>query len=308
MKQEKYDLIIIGTGPAGLMAAVYAARYKLKTLVLGKLPGGLIGEAHEICNFPTYNKISGFELVQKMIKQVQNLNINIKQEFVENISGKDNEFLIKTSKQEYQTKKIILGTGSERKKLNIEREKELTGKGVSYCATCDAGFYSDKIVGVVGGSDAALTASLLLTKFAKKVYIIYRKNKFFRAEPTWIEEVEKNEKITPLFNSEIQELLGKDKLGAVKILNTRENTEKEIKVDGLFIEIGSSPQIELAKILNIDLNENNYIKTNKEQKTSVKGIYAAGDITDNFFKQAITAASEGAIAAHSVYEEISKEK
>ncbi|GAG84331.1 unnamed protein product [marine sediment metagenome] len=165
---KKYDLIIIGAGPAGLTAALYAARYKMNFLVIGKNPGGLIGEAHEICNFPSYDRISGAELMKRFIEPVKKLGVEIKQEEILDVKKNKNDFEIVTNKNKYSVKKIIFATGSERKKLDIAKEKEFVGKGLSYCATCDAGFYKDKITGVVGGSDAALTAALLLTKFAKK--------------------------------------------------------------------------------------------------------------------------------------------
>ena len=295
---EKYDLVIVGAGPAGLTAAVYAARYKLNTLVIGQLAGGMAAEAYEICNFPSYEKILGFELTQKMVKQVKELGVKIVPREVKKISGKDGNFSVETSKETYSAKKIILATGGKRRKLNVEREEELTGKGIHYCATCDAPFYKNKTVAVVGGSDAALTASLLLSKFAKKVYIIYRKDKF-RAEPTWVEEVEENEKIEPIFNSVISKLLGEEKLTGVKI-----NSEKDLKLDGVFVEIGSDPCNKLAEILEVGMTGKCYLKVDKKQQTSIAGIYAAGDVTDNPLKQVVTACGEGAIAADSVYREL----
>ncbi|MFW6233157.1 MAG: NAD(P)/FAD-dependent oxidoreductase [Nanoarchaeota archaeon] len=294
----KYDLIIIGTGPAGLSAGVYAGRYKLKTLIIGSLPGGTASEAHKVCNFPSYEDITGFELMQKMIKQVKNLEINIKQEEVKKISGKNNNFKIKTNKQEYECKKIIYSTGSKRKKLGLKREEELKGKGISYCATCDAGFYKDKIAGVVGGGNAALTAALLLSKFAKKVYIFYRKPEFCKAEKAWIQDIEKNNKIEPIFNSNVKDLIGDSNLKAVKLDN-----EKTIELNGLFIEVGSIPQTKIAEKLGVKM-DCEYIKTNKNQKTNIQGFFAAGDVTNNPLKQIITACGEGAIAGFQAYQEI----
>jgi len=301
MNNQKYDLIIIGAGPAGLTAAIYAARYDLNTLVIGKSAGGLAVEAHEVCNFPSYGKIKGFELMTKMVGQVKKLKVEIKLEEVLDINKKK-EFEIITNKNKYFTKKIIIATGSERKKLNIDREKELVGKGINYCATCDAGFYKDKIVGVVGGGNAALTSALLLSKFAKKVYIIYRKDKFSKAEPAWRTEVEKNKKIIPLFNSVVTKLIGKEKLEKIELKN-----KKELEVDGLFIEIGSIPSVVLAKKLGMKTAEEEII-VDRKQKTNVKGVFAAGDITNNPLKQIITACAEGAIAADTAYEELVEEK
>jgi len=299
---KNYDLIIIGAGPAGLTAALYAARYRINLLVIGKIPGGLINEASKVCNFPSYEDISGFELSRKMIEQIKKLDVNIKNEEILEIKKKEKGFELTSNKEKYFAKKIIFATGSERKKLGIEKEKEFVGKGISYCATCDAGFYKNKIAGVVGGSDAALTAALLLADFAKKVYIIYRKDKFFRGDKIWIEEVEKSNKITPLFNSVITKLIGKEKLKAVEI-----NKEKNLELDGLFIEVGSLPNIELAKEIGVKTEKKQIIVDNS-QKTNIKGFFAAGDVTNNPLKQMITACGEGAVAANSVYRELIKEK
>jgi len=301
MKRDIYDLIIIGAGPAGMTAAVYAARYKLNVLIIGKIPGGYMGEAHEVCNFPTYDRIKGFELVQKMVGQVKKLDVEIRsEEVLDIIKGK--EFQIVTGKNKYSAKKILIATGSKRRSLGVERETELTGKGLHYCATCDAGFYKDRIVGVVGGGDAALTAGLLLSKFAKKVYIIYRRNKFVNAEPTWVEEIGKNKKIEPLFNSEIVELIGKEKLESVKLKN-----RKSLKLDGLFVEIGSVPGCVIAEKLGVKMDYN-YIAVDKNQKTNVDGVFAAGDVTNNPLKQIVTACGEGAIAGYTTYKELMKGK
>jgi thioredoxin reductase (NADPH) len=298
---EVYDVIIVGAGPAGLTAAIYAARYKLKVLVLGKLHGGLISEAHEVCNFPSYGRIKGFELAMKMVDQVKALGVNISQELVNSIEKEENYFILKANK-EYKTKKVILCLGTERKKLDVKGEKDFLSRGVSYCATCDSAFYKNKIAGVVGGSDAALTAALLLSEYANKVYIIYRKEKFTRAEPAWIELVENNPKIEKIFNANVIEIFGDKNVKGIKLDN-----KKEINLDGVFIEIGSSPDDRLPKLLNLEL-DNGFIRVNKKQETNVKGIFAAGDITDNPLKQVITACGEGAIAAFSAYEEIKIEE
>lgn len=299
---KKYDLVIIGAGPAGLTAALYAARYRINLLVIGKIPGGLVAETDDICNFPSYPNIKGFELAKKMLDQVKELGVEIVNEEVSNIKKKNTDFEIATNKFKYEAKKIIFATGSERKKLGIAREKELTGKGISYCATCDAVFYKDKIIGVVGGSDAALTAALLLANFAKKVYIIYRKDSFFRGDNVWIEKVKKNKKIEPVFNSKIIKLIGKNKLEAVEL-----NGKKELKLDGLFVEVGGVANIELAEELGIKI-ENKQIIVDKMQETNIHGFFAAGDVTNNPLKQIITACGQGAVAANIAYREIMKEK
>jgi thioredoxin reductase (NADPH) len=300
---EKYDLIIIGAGPSGLTAAVYAARYKLKTLVLSKDMGGLAATAHKICNFPSYKEISGMDLMMKFIEQVQELKVPIIYEPVLNISKKGkNDFLVKTNKNKYFAKKIIFSGGTERKKLDVPGEKELCGKGVSYCATCDGPFFKDKIVSVIGGSDAALTAALLLTDYAKKVYIIYRKDKFFRAEPSWIDLVNKEKNIEKIFSDEITKIIGKEKVEKIKL-----KSGKELIMEGIFIEVGSLPDLHSLEELKIKTNEKGYIIVNNNQETNVHGFYAAGDITNGRLKQIITGAAQGANAAHHAYQEIKQE-
>ncbi len=297
-----YDLIIIGAGPAGLTAAIYAARYKMKVLVVGEQPGGMASEAHEICNFPTYKKISGEEFTEKMNEQVKNLGVKLIHDSVISIEKIDSIYNLKTNLKEYPAKKIILAMGSEKRKLELENENKFIGKGVSYCATCDAPFFRNKIVGVIGGSNSALTAALLISKFADKVYIIYRQDNFFRAEKMWVEDVENHDKIKIIFNSNVTELKGDNVLEGVKLDNGQ-----ELKLDGLFIEIGSIPSVKLAENLGIEL-DGNHIKTDNKQKTNVNGIFAAGDITNNPLKQIITACSEGAIAANSAHLELNSEK
>lgn len=299
---KTYNLIIIGAGPAGLTAAIYAARYKMNFLVIGKLSGGMLREAYEICNFPSYTKIKGSELMKKIIEQVKELGAEVKNEEAVKIKKKQKDFEIITNKRKYSAKKIIFATGSEREKLGIAGEKEFIGKGLSYCATCDAGFYKNKTAGVVGGSDAALSAALLLAKFAKKVYIIYRKDKFFRGDKIWIEKVRKNKKIEVLFNSSVTKLIGKNKLECAEL-----NKKRKLELDGLFVEVGGIPNIELAEEIGIK-TEDKQIAVDKKQKTSIKGAFAAGDITNNSLKQIITACAEGAVAAHSAYKELIKEK
>jgi len=292
---NKYDLIIIGAGPAGLTAGIYAARYKLNVLIIGKTLGGLAGIAHEVCNFPSIEKISGAKLMLEMIGQTKKLGVEIKNEDVIEIR---NRFEVITSKSRYQAKKIIIATGRERRKLDLKREKEFVGKGVSYCATCDANFYKGKTVAVVGGGNAALNTALLLARMANKVYMIYKQSKFMKGEKLKIEEVIGSEKIKPIFSSNVTNLMGKEKLEEIEI-----NDKEKIKVDGLFIEIGSTPNLEFAEKLKIKL-EGDYIIVNKKQKTNIDGIFAAGDVTNNPLKQIVTACAEGAIASDIAYKEL----
>ncbi len=298
---EEHDLVIIGAGPAGYSAAIYAARYKMDAILIGQIPGGIAATAHDIRNYPGFEKISGMELMMKMMTQAKALGVDIRQDVVLDTKITDGKILVKTNKEEILARKIIIATGTARRELGLKREKELTGKGVSYCATCDAGFYQDKIVAVIGGGDAALTAALLLSKFAKKVYIIYRKESFTKAEVSWVEEVNKNDKIESLFNSEIDELLGEDKLSAVKL-----KSGETIYLDGLFIEIGGTPNTKLAQELGLELSDGSIV-VDKEQKTSVVNVFAAGDVSDRPFKQIATAVGDGATACYTAFKEIRKE-
>lgn len=298
----EYDLIIIGAGPAGLTAAIYAARYKLNVAIISKNSGGLASVAHKVCNFPTYNEIKGFELMKKFINQVEEMKIPIFYNEVVKIETKNKRFIINTSEGEkYISKKIIFSSGTERLKLNVPGENRLLGKGVSYCATCDAPFFKDKTVAVIGGGDSALTAALLLKEFAKKVHIIYRKESFSKAEPSWVEQVSNEPKITKIFSDEVIDIIGEDKVEALKL-----KSGKKINVDGIFIEIGSVPKSEFIKSLKVGLTEKGYIITDKNQKTNIEGFFAAGDITNNPLKQIVTACGEGATAAFEVYNEIKK--
>ncbi len=297
------DVLIIGTGPAGYTAGIYSARYNLNTIQIGEMPGGLISEAPDVCNYPGFKSISGMELSNKMEEQVKDLGVEVVYDKVIEIRGENLDFEVETLRNEYRTKKIIFATGQERRRLGLERENEFKGKGVSYCATCDAAFYEDKIVGVVGGGDAALASALLLSDHAEKVYILYRRDKFFRPEPIRIKEIEQRDNIEPVFEVNVEQLIGEDKLKAVEL----DNSEK-MEIDGLFIEVGSIPKSDLAEKVGIDLTEDRYIETDEERRTNIPGIYAAGDVIDSPLKQAITAAGQGAEAASTAYEELKKEE
>lgn len=309
MNKNIFDLCIIGNGPAGMTASIYAARYKLNHVLVGNSPGGLMASSHKICNFPSRPDISGLDLTQKMMDQVSKLHVAQKFVSVNNITKENNIFNITLSNDEIlKTKKILLATGTKHRHLDLDREKELTGKGISYCATCDAMFYKDKIVAVIGGSDSANTASLYLSQVAKKVYQIYRGDKL-RGETSWIEQVKSNKKITVLYGTNITKLVGKDKLEQI-VLDKKYDGARELTIDGLFVEIGSVPDRNITDSLSIKTDESGYIITSRDQKTSEKDIWAAGDITTNSnnFRQIVTACAEGAIAAEDIYKTVQVEK
>jgi len=304
-KDEKiYDLVIIGSGPAGLAASIYASRYKVKHVVIGKEPGGQANEAHQIENWPGTHSISGFDLLQKMREHAEKLGGQIIMDSVSNIAKKDGLFEITTHTAEYQAKNIILALGMEYKKLQIPGEVEFKGKGVSYCPTCDASFFKDKIVAVVGGGNSAGSAALLLAEYANKVYLIYRGEKL-KVDPAYGEKISANKKIEIIFSTNIKEIKG-DKAVEKIILDKEFSDSDELEVQGVFIEIGSEPGVELAGQLGVETDEQGFIKVNSDQSTNVAGIYAAGDATtgSNKMRQILTAAAEGAVAAGSVYKKL----
>ncbi len=302
------DLVIVGNGPAGLTAAIYAARYGINQVLVGDLPGGLMTSSHKICNFPSEKEISGMDLTQKMVAHVNFLSVPQIMAQVKSISKIGNSYQLDLFNGEtLLAKTILLATGTKHRHLNLPREKELTGKGVSYCATCDGMFYKNKVVAVVGGSDSANTSSLYLSQIAKQVYQVYR-GEALRGETAWINQIKNNKKIKVIYNNEIIELIGEEKLSALKLKNEFEGKTK-IEVDGLFIEIGSEPDLDLPKQLNLEIDKSGYIVTGPDQTTSQKGVWAAGDVTtnSNLFRQIITACAEGAIAAESIFKFLSKE-
>jgi len=289
-----YDVAIIGGGPAGITAAIYCARYRLNVILFCDEFGGQVTKTHKIENYPGFSTISGMELSSHFRKQLDYNNIEIIDKQVEGIKKEKEIFKLNN---EIEAKSVILALGMKRRQLNIPGEKEFLGKGVSYCATCDAAFFKDKTVGVIGGNDSAAVAADILSQHASKVSIIYRKAKI-RAEPAWIEEMEKNPKIEIIPNTNITEIKGTQMVESVTF-----DSGKEFKLDGVFIEIGSVPSTALVTSLGVKADEKGYIIIDCAQKTNVEGVFAAGDITTgcNYMRQIVAAASEGAVAAQSIY-------
>ncbi|PJA02332.1 hypothetical protein COX73_01350 [bacterium (Candidatus Gribaldobacteria) CG_4_10_14_0_2_um_filter_36_18] len=299
METNIYDLIIIGSGSAGLTAGIYASRYKLKTLIIGKINGGLMTESHKICNFPTEEDITGLDLSEKMEKNAIAQGAKIINKEITNITEADGLFTISSSdNMKFVSRSIILAYGTIHRHLGLPWEKELLGKGISYCATCDGMFFKNKTVAVIGGSDSALTSALYLADIADKVYLIYRGEKL-RGEPAWIENINQSKNIEILLDSQVTELIGENKLEKIKISNGT-----HLEVNGLFIEIGTEPiSYDFIKNLKINTDEKGYIEVDQAQQTSRAGIWAAGDLTtgSNNFRQIITACAEGAIAAENIF-------
>ena len=296
-----FDLAIVGAGPAGLSASVYASRYGIRNVIIGEIPGGLPNETHEIGNWLGTPQISGYEFSQKALEHAKNLGSSIIKTKADQINERNGIFeLLLSNGEKLSAKVILLAMGTKHRHLGVPGENNLLGKGVSYCATCDGFFYKKKTVAVVGGNDSAAGAALFLADITEKVYIIYRKEKI-RAEDFWAKSIEKNPKIEIICNTNIKEIRGKEKLEEVLLDNPYQNSET-LKIDGLFIEIGLEPNIDLTKNLGVDLDREGHIKIEPDGRTTKKGIWAAGDITNgsNKFKQIVTAASEGAIAARSI--------
>ncbi|MCX6765979.1 MAG: FAD-dependent oxidoreductase [Candidatus Moranbacteria bacterium] len=303
MENETYDLIIIGAGPAGLGASIYASRYKLNHLVIGAEMGGQAVNAWQVENYPGYEKISGRDLTEKFRIQAENLGGKIIQGVVGGVKKNNGEFEVFTEDgKSHKSQSIILALGMKPRKLNIPGEDKFVGKGVSYCATCDAAFFRGKDVVVIGGGDAAATAALHVAEFASKVYVLYRDNYIF--EPVWEEQIKKNPKIELVCCSNVAEIKGDQKVTAVSY--EFQGAKKELPAQGVFIEIGSVPGVAIAKELGIETDEQGYIIVDRTQATNIENVFAAGDVTtgSNKFRQIITAVAEGAVAAGSTYKKL----
>lgn len=287
-----YDLIIIGMGISGISAAIYAKRSNLNILIIDKsAPGGLLNNIESIDNYPGYKSISGPDLAMNLFNQLNELEVEKKYEEVIEIINDDSAKIVKTSKETYKAKKILITTGRSQRTLGLEHEKELLGHGISTCALCDANFFKDKDVAVVGGGNSALTEALYLSKIVNKIYLLHRRD-IFTAQQEIVEKIKNTSNIEILYKTSIKELLAHDnKLSGVILDN-----DTKLDVEGLFIYIGFTPKADFIKNLNIT-NENGYINVDNNMETSLKGIYAAGDIINKKIYQLVTGASEGATAA-----------
>ncbi|MGX9135825.1 thioredoxin-disulfide reductase [Rummeliibacillus sp. JY-2-4R] len=311
MSEEKiYDVVIIGAGPAGMTAAVYTARGNLSTLMLERgIPGGQMANTEEVENYPGFESILGPELSTKMFDHAKKFGAEYAYGDVTEIIDGEEYKTIKAGSKEYKTRAIIITTGAEYKKMGIPGEKELGGRGVSYCAVCDGAFFKQKNLIVVGGGDSAVEEGMYLTRFADKVTIVHRRDKL-RAQKIIQDRAFANEKIDFIWNNTLKEIHEKDgKVGSVTLVSTVDGTEQEMQADGVFIYIGMLPLTKPFESLGI-LNNEGYVKTNAEMETSVPGIYAAGDVREKTLRQIVTATGDGSIAAQAVqhYVETLKEK
>lgn len=299
-----YDLIIIGAGPAGITAAVYAARKKIDTLVVTKDIGGQAAWSGDIQNYTGYQFISGPELAEKFEEHMRKFNFNIREnEEVKKLVAKQNNFLVKTDKNSYQAKAVIVASGKKSRELGVSGEKEFKNKGLVYCATCDAPLFSEDDVAVIGGGNSALDATLQLMKIANHVYIINIAD-HLTGDEIMQEKIKKSKKVSILNNSQVIEILGDNFVSAIKI--EKDKKEETLAVQGIFVEIGLIPNSDFA----VDLNKTKIgeIKVNNKNETNIPGIFAAGDVTDVFEKQIIIAAGEGAKATLSVFHYLSSRK
>lgn len=294
------NVIIIGSGPAGWTAAIYTARAGLKPLVIASSiePGGELMKTTEVENFPGFpDGLMGPDLMMNMQAQAERFGAEVLLDDVVEVELKGDIKIVKTGSGEtFEAKSVIVSTGAAYRELGLDRERELSGHGVSWCATCDGFFFREKAIAVVGGGDSAMEEALFLTKFATKVYLIHRRDSF-KASKTMQDRVLNHEKIEVIYNTAVTELVGAPNLQVLKLQNTTDGRSSELAVEGLFIAIGSDPRVWLVEN-QLELTEERFIKVDgRSSRTSIPGVFAAGDVIDPTYRQAITAAGSGCVAA-----------
>ena len=291
------ELIIVGGGPAGLTAGLYASRARLKTILLERLaPGGQVLTTDIVENYPGFpGGISGFELIDRMRRQAEDFGLEIRNQEVLKLDLSHGKKIVTTEKENLETKALILTSGATPKKLSVEGEGSFTGKGVSYCATCDGPFYRDMDVVVVGGGDTALEEAVFLTRFARKIYLIHRRDEL-RATKLLQERAMAQQKITFIWDSVVLKITGDTGVKRVNLKNVKTGEESQLAVEGVFIFIGYSPNNQLANGV-LDLDNEGFVKTDINMETSIRGVFAAGDIRSKLLRQVSTAVGEGATAA-----------
>ena len=310
IKDNYYDVVIAGQGAAAFAAGLYAARYQIKSLIIGETFGGETATGGLIENYPGYPEIDGFDLMLKFKEQVEKYDVPIIDDKVDSVKKQENLFQVKTFGGEmFSAGTVILAVGRNRRTLNLKNEEEWVGRGVSYCSTCDAPMHKNNVVAIVGGGNAAVEGALLLSRYASTVYLIYRKEEFTRPEPISLQQLNQSKNIKQVMSTNVTQLNGVDGLDSISI-DKEYNGVSEIDVDGIFIEIGADPRVEIPNQLKLELNEKNEVIVDSEMRTNVEGIFAAGDLCNSSddLKQTITAASQGAIAATSTYHYIMNSK
>jgi thioredoxin reductase (NADPH) len=299
---DNWDLIIIGAGAAGLAAGIYGVRSGLKTLVLEeKLAGGTIAEAPLIENYLGFPKTSGFELAQKMVAHSKAVGVEIHEfENVTNLDLKNETKTVKTNKATYQTRTVIIASGSHYREIGVPGEKEFRGRGISYCGVCDGPLFKGKRVLVVGGGNSALITALYLADLASEVKVAHRRD-MFRAEETLVNAARTKKNVEVLLSTEIKEVKGERTVSNVVLFNNKNGETAEVSVDGVFVQVGEDPNSKLAKEAGVEVDEDGYIKIDMFQRTNIMGVYAAGDVTNHPVKQAGTAVGQGITAALEAY-------
>lgn len=292
------DTIIIGAGPAGLTASIYALRYGLKAIIFDSgFYGGQVSTTSEVENYPAIKKISGIDFSNRIYEQAVDLGANIKFENVNSVCFKNKIKSVTTDNGKYEALTIIIANGAKRKLLECEGEKKFTGKGVSYCATCDGAFYKNKSVVIIGGGNTALEDALFLSNICNNVYIVHRRDTF-RAEKYLVQSIKTKSNIKIIYNSEIKKIDGNETVSSVSLKNNVSGAIENLEVDGVFISIGFEPN---NKIFNdIILDDKGYIKADESCKTNIEGVYVAGDSRTKMLRQIVTAVSDGAVAAFNV--------
>ena len=295
--KTSYDVVIIGAGPAGYTAGIYCSRARHDTLIIsGLLPGGQLMNTTDVENYPGFDEgIMGPDLMLTMRKQAERMNTTIIDDVVVNVDFRSKPFKILTASEEYDAKAVIVCTGATPRKIGIEGEQTFSGKGVSYCATCDGAFFKNQDIAVVGGGDSCMEEATFLTKFASKVHIIHRRDTF-RASKIMQERALDNEKIQVHWNSVIDDIKGDQKVQQVILKDTKTGETSSLDMGGVFVAIGHEPNTELFKN-QLDMDENGYILQKENTETSIKGIFTAGDVHDHRYRQAVTAAGFGCMAA-----------
>ena len=300
-----YDTIIIGAGPAGMTAALYAARSNLKVaLIEGGLPGGQMNNTSDIENYPGYANISGPELAEKMFEPLENLGVEHLYGFVKNIEDHGDVKKVITDDEEFETRTVIVATGSKHRLLGVPGEEELNSRGVSYCAVCDGAFFREQDLLVVGGGDSAVEEAIFLTQFAKSVTIVHRRDEL-RAQKVLQDRAFANDKIKFIWDSVVKEIKGENRVESVVIENVKTNQVTEHAFGGVFIYVGLDPVSDFTKDLQIQ-DESGWIVTDDHMKTSVAGVFAVGDVRQKDLRQVTTAVGDGAIAGQEAYKYITE--
>ena len=306
--KTSYDVIIIGAGPAGYTAGIYCSRARHDTLIIsGLLPGGQLMNTTDVENYPGFEEgIMGPDLMLTMRKQAERMNTTIIDDVVVNVDFRNKPFKVLTGSEEYDAKAVIVCTGATPRKIGIEGEQTFSGKGVSYCATCDGAFFRDQDIAVVGGGDSCMEEATFLTKFASKVHIIHRRDTF-RASKIMQERALNNENIKIHWNSEIEDIKGDQKVQQIVLKDTKTGENKTLDMGGVFVAIGHEPNTELFRN-QLEMDENGYIIQKENTETSVKGVFTAGDVHDHRYRQAVTAAGFGCMSAIDVDKYLSEQK